>query len=208
MGCGYFPYHELSEEELIQVLNPAPTESGKVQVGPDIHFAPDFPFRSAAVLVPLVCLDGYWHLVFTARTETVQDHKGQVSFPGGAVEAEDADRATTALREAYEEIGLQPGDVRILGYMEDMATVSGFIVTPVVGTFSWPYPFRLSLDEVRRVFTIPLAWLAESEHWEERDFTSFNGVNRKALFYQLYDGETLWGITARITLSLIEMLTK
>ena len=162
--------------------------------------------RPAAVLVPLLWDDGHWRLLLTRRTETVQSHKGQVSFPGGAAEPGDDSPEATALRETYEEIGLRAQDARILGRMAVRPTISSYLVTPVVARIPWPYPFRLSPHEVSRVFTVPLAWLAEAAHREERPHPTPGGIFDQVIYYHPFDGETLWGATARITLDLLRVL--
>ena len=162
--------------------------------------------RSASVLVPLLWADDRWSLLFTRRTETVNSHKGQVSFPGGAADPEDASPEATALREAFEEIGLLAEDVRIFGRLLSRPTISSFLITPVVGRVRWPGDFHVSPQEVSRVFTIPLDWLADPDKREERPRTTPGGYYEKIIFYQPYDGEILWGITARITLDLLIVL--
>lgn len=165
------------------------------------------PFRKAAVLMPLAKIKGEWHLVYTRRTETVQDHKGQVAFPGGAWEPVDNSLEETALREANEEIGLLPSDVRILGNLDQMLTITSFLVTPVVGVIRWPFPFILSQAEVSRVFTIPLAWLADPANAEERPFFHpQRNATLLVIYYQPYDGEILWGASARMTRILLKVL--
>jgi 8-oxo-dGTP pyrophosphatase MutT (NUDIX family) len=161
----------------------------------------------AAVLMPLAWREDEWHLVFTRRTNDVEHHKGQVSFPGGGCDAEDATPEQTALREAYEEIGLEPGDVRLLGRLNEMVTITRYRVTPVVGIIPWPYDFRLSVVEVERVFSIPLSWLAQPVNWEEHNFTP-NGAPRSfpVISYRPYDGETLWGASARMTQDFLKVL--
>ncbi len=101
-------FRGLSEERIRSVLHPHPVHVDPGLLDPGFRLPLDGRARSAAVLVPLVCQDDDWHLLFTRRTDTVQDHKGQVAFPGGAAEPGDRDRAETALREAWEEIGLPP----------------------------------------------------------------------------------------------------
>lgn len=162
--------------------------------------------RPAAVLVPLLLENNQWHLLFTRRTETVNSHKGQVSFPGGAADPEDVSIEATALREAYEEIGLQAAGVRILGQLAVRPTISRFLVTPVVARIPWPISFELSTHEVSRVFTIPLHWLADAAHREERPRAVPEAVYERVIYYQPFDGEIVWGATAHITVSLLRAL--
>ncbi len=161
----------------------------------------------AAVLLPLFCGADIWQVLFTRRSEKVQDHKGQVSFPGGAFEDMDMDLDATALREAQEEIGLDQDNVLILGRMRAMPTVSNYQVTPVVGLIKkWPASLKISDDEVARVFSIPVHWLVEKMNYEIKPYLLSNGNTEKVYFYHPYDGETLWGITARITQDFLKMI--
>lgn len=157
----------------------------------------------AAVLVPLAYVGDAWHLLFTRRTERVDNHKGQVSFPGGACDAGETTPEETALREAEEEIGLHPADVRLLGRMNTLVTITGYQVTPVVGIFPWPYVFRVSGFEVERVFIMPLEYLARRENrWE-----FFRpGTNLPVVAYHPFDGELLWGATARMVVEFVTLL--
>ncbi len=156
--------------------------------------------KCAAVLLPLVWWNNEWQLVFTRRTETVEHHKGQVSFPGGSCELGESTPESTALRETQEEIGLNQKDVRLLGRLNDYITITHYRVTPVVGVIPWPYPVRLEKAEVERIFTIPLTWLADSANWDEQPVT-VDGFTRPfpVLRYHPYDGEILWGASARMT---------
>jgi 8-oxo-dGTP pyrophosphatase MutT (NUDIX family) len=159
--------------------------------------------KCAAVLLPLLIQDNEWHLLFTRRTERVDSHKGQVSFPGGACDEGEATAEQTALREANEEIGLLPNTVHVLGRLLNMITITSFRVTPVVGVIEWPTVLRVGQNEVERVFTIPLTWLANGgNRWE---FT-MGGRNRSLIAYHPYDGELLWGATARMTADFISLL--
>jgi 8-oxo-dGTP pyrophosphatase MutT (NUDIX family) len=159
--------------------------------------------RHASVLIPLAIMEGEWHILFTRRSEIVAHHKGQVSFPGGAKDLQDDSPESTALREAQEEIGLQPGDVQILGRLGDYLTVTNFQVVPVVGVIPWPYCFTVHTREVERVFTIPMAWLADPANFHE--FIRAE-TGKSVIAYFPYDGELLWGATARMTLSLMRVL--
>lgn len=162
--------------------------------------------RKAAVLLPMLCDGNQWHLLFIRRTELVQDHKGQVSFPGGAFEPEDVDLEATALRETWEEVGIPSQEINLLGKLPVFSSVSGFAITPVVGQIPWPYPLKLEPAEVSRAFTIPIEWLANSANWSEKPYPRLNGRQEKVIFFNFYDGELLWGITARITLDFLKIL--
>ena len=161
--------------------------------------------RCAAVLCPLVRQIDGWHLVFIRRTETVFDHKGQVAFPGGVCEPEDQSLEETALRETTEEIGVAAKDIRILGRLRGLETVSSYRITPVVGAFDWPYQFTPSVEEVSRIFTIPLEWLINPENQEARAHAR-PGVEIPVIYFKPFDGELLWGATARIVNNLLEIL--
>ncbi len=161
------------------------------------------PAKSAAVLVPLLWDGGEWHLLFTRRTDTVPDHKGQVSFPGGSSEPHDPNPEATALRETFEEIGIPPEKIHPIGRMVPMITITHFCITPVVGIIPWPVSLFPSPGEVSRVFTIPLHWLAQPQNHQIKT-TTLEGHAYQVVYFSPFDGETLWGITARITLTLLE----
>jgi 8-oxo-dGTP pyrophosphatase MutT (NUDIX family) len=130
-----------------------------------------------------------------------------VAFPGGRADPGDPDPETTALREAQEEIGLDPADVRILGRMYDFLTITNYLVTPVIGVLPWPYPLRLAAVEVTRAFTIPLAWLADPANRQEmqRDLPP-PLPPIPVIYFQPFDGEILWGASAAFTVSLLDIL--
>jgi len=194
----------LSEEFISQRLQEAITAAGPLSDGfSEIALKDETRLKCAAVLVPLVWQDNEWHLLYTRRTDKVESHKGQVSFPGGACDDGETTPEQTALREADEEIGLNPRDVKILGRLTNLITISYFRVTPVVGVVKWPNVFRLGEHEVARVFTIPLGWLANaSNRWQfERP-----DLKRALIAYHPYDGELLWGATARMTVDFLNAL--
>ncbi|MFQ5408014.1 MAG: NUDIX hydrolase [Anaerolineales bacterium] len=162
--------------------------------------------RPAAVLTPLYLADGEWHLLFTQRTDTVEEHKGQVSFPGGSVDPEDRDRIDTALRETEEEIGLHRADVTVLGALDELITVMQWRITPVVATFTYPYEFKLNPAEATAVFGVPLRWLADPTNLETRYREPIVPGRKVAVYYYApYDGYVIWGATARMTLSLLQV---
>jgi 8-oxo-dGTP pyrophosphatase MutT (NUDIX family) len=201
---------DLSETEISSRLQQA-----YQQAGGDVDFSespypsellPDAP-RPAAVLIPLMRNEQGWQILFTRRNTTLAEHSGQVAFPGGRSEPGDFNPEATALREAHEEIGLDPSDVRILGRLHDFITITNYAVTPVVCHIPWPYKFRLQKEEVSRVFTIPLAWLSDPLHHEVRQRPLKSpGSHIDVIYFQPYDGELLWGATARFTLTLLNIL--
>ncbi len=163
--------------------------------------------RPAAVLIPFLRASNSWQILFTRRTELVADHKGQVSFPGGSADPGDPSPEYTALREAEEEIGLNTRDVRLLGRLNELPTVTNYCVTPVAGVIPWPYPLRLEEIEVSRAFTIPLSWLAVPSHRETRFRTlPGTGASLPVIYFQPYEGELLWGVSAQIVVNLLAAL--
>ncbi|MEX2030288.1 MAG: CoA pyrophosphatase [Anaerolineales bacterium] len=161
----------------------------------------------AAVLIPLYRDSGEWKVLFTRRTDSVDAHPGQVSFPGGRLEPSDRDARQGALREAQEEIGIRPEDVSILGVLDSLLTVTQFLVSPVVATIPWPYPLTLNSDEVASAFGVPVSWLADPVHVEARERpVPMLGRSPIVYYFRPFEGEVIWGVTARITLQLIQAL--
>jgi 8-oxo-dGTP pyrophosphatase MutT (NUDIX family) len=167
------------------------------------RYVPNRMVRLASVLVPMFIENDEWHLLFTRRTDTLQFHKGQVSFPGGVCDHGDESPKATALRESCEEISLKSDWVKVLGCLPTFTSHTNYQITPVVGRIQWPIGLTPNPDEVHRIFSIPLHWLAEANHREWKPFLSPNGNVNRVIYFQPYDGEILWGITARITVMLI-----
>lgn len=163
--------------------------------------------REAAVLVPFVRVESGWHLLFIRRAENERDrHSGQVAFPGGRRDPDDPHAEAVALREAWEEMGIRPEDVQLLGRMREFVSSSRYRVTPVAGMMPWPYPVRPERSEVGRCFTIPLDWLADPVNHEKRPYKLAEGVTVSVPWFKPWDGEVLWGLTAAIVLELIAKL--
>ena len=193
----------LSEDIISQRLRAAIQGDPASDGFSEIELTEETSLKAAAVLIPLVWQDEEWHLLYTRRTDTVESHKGQVSFPGGASDEGETSPEQTALREAEEEIGLDPGNVRVLGRLSNLITITYFRVTPVVGVVKWPAVFRVGEHEVARIFTIPLGWLANPlNRWE----FEMRGRTRSLIAYHPYDGELLWGATARMTVDFLKVL--
>lgn len=151
--------------------------------------------KASAVLMPLFCKQGQYHLLFTERSDTVDSHKGQVCFPGGKYEAFDSSLLQTALRETEEEISLRAEDVEILGELDDIPTLtSDYVISPFVGFIPHPYPFRADSKEIREIFSVPLSFLTDEANFRE-DFYSYQ-----------YEGHLIWGATARILRQFIDLL--
>lgn len=160
---------------------------------------------AAAVLILLVKDDDDWKIVYTRRTTGVRTHQGEVSFPGGSYEKGDDTMVQTALRETFEEIGVEPECIRILGGLDPIRTISNFMVYPFVGIMECVPEFVINPDEVERLFMIPLKWLENHENFYEQDHLVENRFVRKVIHYHDYEGEHLWGLTARITQQLLEI---
>jgi 8-oxo-dGTP pyrophosphatase MutT (NUDIX family) len=162
-------------------------------------------FRRAAVLIPIFGAEADLGVLLTKRTELVPTHKGQISFPGGGFLEGDADLRMTALRESSEEIGLRPEDVRMVGVLDDApATASAYIVRPFVGFIPHPYAFRLDPFEIERVITLPLLPLLAANAFRE-EIWERDGQPHPVYFYD-YEGDTIWGLTARILRALAHVL--
>jgi 8-oxo-dGTP pyrophosphatase MutT (NUDIX family) len=164
--------------------------------------------RRAAVLVPLIWQNNQWEILFTRRSKHVQDHKGQVSFPGGMTEKDDHDIVATAMREAKEEINLDPEDVHIIGFLADCETNSNYRITPVVAVIRNSKKIKACTDEVDTIFTIPMTFLEDERNHSVQVWKRSDGENVPVLFYSEYQGELLWGITARITNDLLTIIKK
>jgi len=160
----------------------------------------------AAVLVPVIAgtREGGPELLLTRRTETVGSHQGQVAFPGGNAEPGDADPEATALREADEEVGLPPTAVEVLGRLDAFPTVTNRVaVTPIVGWVETLPELTPQDEEVARIFSIPFDSLYEPEGWRSQEVEHEGKIY--PLFFFDWDGEVLWGLSAYITLALLDL---
>lgn len=170
---------------------------------------PEWQAQPAAILIPLYCEKDVWHLLFTRRTDSVDSHKGQVSFPGGLIESQDQSPIFAALREAEEELGLRRQDIHVLGTMDTHLTVTNFTILPVVGVIPWPYPLQINKAEVAVAFGVPLTWLADPGNIRaEHRFRHRSGTDLTVYYFKPFKDEVIWGATARITLDLIHILTE
>jgi 8-oxo-dGTP pyrophosphatase MutT (NUDIX family) len=161
------------------------------------------PGRAAAVLIPLFERDGEVFVVLIKRSETLQHHRGQYALPGGTRDPRDATIVDTALRESLEEVGIRPADVRVLGLLDDRATGTGFVITPVVGWIPPAYTFVTDASEVAFVLELPLHHFLAPPR---ADMVRLEGRREQVVYSFEVNGHLIWGATARILLDLSEVV--
>jgi 8-oxo-dGTP pyrophosphatase MutT (NUDIX family) len=167
----------------------------------------DSSLTDSAVLLPIYQKEGKCHIIFTKRTDHLTHHKGQISFPGGGRHDDDKTLLETALRESREEIGLKEADVRILGELDDAATVTSlYRIVPFVGLIPYPYDFKIDRFEVDEVFGLPLEGLLNNANRKEENLVYGDKIIR-VYTYEL-NGRIIWGATAWILNQFLEILRK
>lgn len=161
--------------------------------------------RDAAVLVPIVDHPEEPTVLLTKRTETLSSHAGQVSFPGGKVDQTDADAVAAALREAEEEIGLEPARVNVCGFLDTYRTGTGFEIIPVVGLVAPGFNLSLQETEVETAFEVPLSFFLDPAN-HERHSGVWQGIRRE--YYAMPYGDFyIWGATAAMLVNLCDVMT-
>ncbi len=170
---------------------------------------PTTPLRRAAVLVPIhwpePADDAGARLILTRRASGLATHAGQVAFPGGRIEADERDEAA-ALREAQEEIGLPPERVEIAGRLEPYRTVTGYLVTPVVGFIEGPVALVADPDEVAAIFTVPIERVLDPTRYERHERRT--GSRRGAYYVLPHETHFIWGATAHMLYGLAERFAR
>ena len=161
-------------------------------------------WRESAVLIPVFFKDDELQVLLTKRSNDVEHHKGEVSFPGGARDPEDEDLIATALRETWEEVGVPVEDVQVLGAVDDHLTYTGFRITPYAGLIPYPYPFNPSDNEIDHVIEIPIREVMENERFEVHK-TGFV-LDDKYTYSFPYNGDVVWGATARILVHFLSIV--
>ena len=160
------------------------------------HHIVDAGRVSAAVLLPIYCKQGEYYLLFTKRTQKVKEHKGQISFPGGAQEGDET-LVNAALRECAEEIGLMAEEIEILGELGDtISRTSNYIISPFVALIPWPYQFKVNEEEIEELIEVPISALLGSGY-RRQESEIIDGEAVTSYFYH-FQGRVIWGATARI----------
>jgi 8-oxo-dGTP pyrophosphatase MutT (NUDIX family) len=182
------------EQELRQALS----RRQKLHIS-DPHRVP------SAVLIPIYRKQGEPYILFIQRTDRVKDHKGQISFPGGAYEEEDESLLHTALREAAEEVGLMADDVEVLGELDDFRTIgSGYMISPFIARIPWPYQFKVDGWETEEIIEVPISVLLDKRNVRRsKDFLEGEEIDQ---YYYHYQDKVIWGATARILKQLLDIL--
>lgn len=164
----------------------------------------DETLTSAAVLIPLFFYNNEYNMLFTRRTDTLRDHKGQISFPGGRCEESDESELETALRESWEEIGLNPDIVEVLGALDDRPTMhTNYLITPYVGVIPWPVELIKDPVEVAELITVPMSVLMADDCLRQEDDPVNDGTSEGFFYY--CNKNIIWGATARILTQFLEV---
>ena len=156
----------------------------------------------AGVMVLIFEKDKDLYFILNKRTELVEHHKGEISFPGGSKDPEDTDLLYTALRETHEEMGIHPNNINVIGEIDDVETNSDFIITPFVGSISYPYEYEISKIEVAEVLEVPLSALTNPQNINYSNHDKYGSLIR----YQFFN-HNIYGATARILEKVISLTT-
>jgi 8-oxo-dGTP pyrophosphatase MutT (NUDIX family) len=175
-------------------------------LNPGMASPPSTALRPAAVLVPLVDRAGGMSVLLTQRTPHLSAHAGQISFPGGRIEAHDPDPEAAALRETEEEVGLPRDRVRLIGRLDTYLTGTGFEITPVVGIVTPPFALSIDPFEVAEAFEVPLSYILDRRNHQRVERQS--GAHRRVFYVLPYEGRNIWGATAGILVNLAEVMAE
>jgi len=160
----------------------------------------------AAVLIPLAECNQKPVLIYTRRSENLPTHRGQVSFPGGLIEERDNSPLDAALRETCEEINIPQQQIDVIGDLPPFDSQTGYFVNPFIGVVHDLNDLRKDGVEVERIFCIPVSWLADPKHSRLEEFKAPDGSIHRVWFFDKYENETLWGISAKITKDFLEII--
>ena len=164
----------------------------------------DPSLKPAGVLLVVYAKDGEHSVLLNKRTELVEHHKGEMSFPGGSMDESDESLLHTALRETHEEMGIDPADVELLGQLDDMPTISNFLISTFVATIPYPYDFKPSEIEVAEVVEVPISHLQSEQSW--RDEVRFHQDALQVSRSYVYQGHVIFGATAKVLTNFLEVV--
>ena len=197
-----FIQHRLKRNSSVTTQHPALTKRHILKNSSANSFSVN---KLAAVLIALVPNGNDFNVIFTKRSSNLRVHSGQISFPGGVVEKDDLDEVSGALREAYEEVGIDPLSVNVLGILDLYLTGTGYKVRPVIGLLKSEPDYKISTEEVDYVFKVPLSFLIDVRNHKKIKKNITNHEVR--VFYSLeYNDYFIWGVTAGIIVKLSEVL--
>lgn len=187
------------------------SRDGQISTNP-IENADSLSFRKlheqirahAAVLIPIITRNEELHVLLTRRAEHLKYHPGEVSFPGGKIEAQDDSETEAAIREAEEEIGLTADKIEVLGRLGDYFTLHGVCITPVVALVKEPVKLTADPNEVSDIFQVPLDYLLDPNVYDSRSH-EHNGITRR-YYSAFYEERHIWGVTAGIVMGLYQEL--
>lgn len=156
-----------------------------------------FPdYRKSAVMMLFMEKDGEPHVLLSLRTDRVSTHKGQVSFPGGSYDETDRDFLETALRETFEEVGIEPSEIEVLGEYDEYISIAGFHVYVYAGALNRPVEYKISADEIEEILEVPFS-LFYNESYDRCEKVTYAGRDFDVYYYN-FKNSTIWGLTARI----------
>lgn len=202
---GVVPPSRLTAEWLRQRLSQPPLWTPETT---DEHLlATVSSFKAASVLIPLVMRDEGLSLLLTHRAAHLNNHAGQISFPGGRVEITDASSTETALREAQEEIGLDRQHVEVIGSLPQYRTATGYDVTPVIGLIQPPFSLTPDSFEVASIFEVPLSFLMDAKNHQRRSVEMPNGAGTRTFYAMPYQQHFIWGATAGMLRNLFHLMS-
>lgn len=164
----------------------------------------DPSLKPAGVLLVVYVKDGEPSVLLNKRTELVEHHKGEISFPGGSMDDADESLLQTALRETHEEMGIDPGEVELLGQLDDMPTISNFLISPFVATIPYPYRFEPSEIEVAEVLEVPISHLRDEQSWRDEARVHQGALNVSRSY--VYQEHIIFGATAKILTNFLEVV--
>jgi 8-oxo-dGTP pyrophosphatase MutT (NUDIX family) len=160
---------------------------------------------SSAVLIPILYKDNHINILFTKRSNMVKYHKGEISFPGGAIDKKDNNLLECVLRESYEEIGIEKKDVELIGVLDDILTVkTHFVITPFIGVIPYPYLFIANEAEIEEIIIAPIPVLTKEPNYEQKSLIDINDSHNLIHFFY-YKEHTIWGATALILKQFLEL---